>query len=832
MKLLNKLTIKNLIYNKKRTIVTIIGILLSTALICAVSGMVTSLVFTLKTAEEQQNGTYHAAFYDVPKEDFKYLKNHQEITEFYQISSLGFASIKEPRNPEKIYAYLASYDDLALKESGLWLSQGRLPLNNQEIVISEGYNSNFEKPYKVGDTLTLKVGKRVKDGQELGQEDAAFDLETGNFNQEELVDLKEYTFKIVGIANHISDAVESYHNSGYVLITTKFADCDKASFYVKYRNPKKYMETTKEIAKVEGDNSKYKYTTHEFLLGYMGYGLGEETTKTLIFLASVVIGIIMVSSIFVIKNSFAISITERLRQYGMLASIGATSKQIRKNVFFEGLILGLVAIPLGILCGILADYILIQLVNFLLKDAFNEAIFLYKVPLVPILLAIILSLITILLSSLIPALKASRIAPIEAIRSNQDIKIKTKKLKTPKWVMKIFKIGGVISYKNLKRNKKKYRTTVISIVVSVGIFISLSTFIDYGFKASKIYYQDINYNFEIDDYTTDDSKENYQNLISLTTKISAEKMSLIRYILVEADKKHFSKHYAESGLIIVSLGNQEYQRYLKELNLPSDFNEVILIDDATNYYNKKYVNYRQYNLNKGDEMTVKSTFDDEIYKLNIGLVTKVRPTGFMDMESGLLIVSDDYFDNLSDNYQVRGLNLKTNQADKLEKQLDTLKEEEKYYGISYYNLEKEAEVQHSLVLIVAIFLYGFIAVITLIGITNIFNTITTNMLLRQKEFAMLKSIGMTKKEFRRMIRLESIFYGTKALLIGIPLGILGSYAIYYAFTNSLETTYDLPIVAIFLSIILVYVFVGITMYYAMKKQDKQNIIETIRSENI
>ena len=137
-----------------------------------------------------------------------------------------------------------------------------------------------------------------------------------------------------------------------------------------------------------------------------------------------------------------------------------------------------------------------------------------------------------------------------------------------------------------------------------------------------------------------------------------------------------------------------------------------------------------------------------------------------------------------------------------------------------------------MVLVISIFLYGFIAVITLIGITNIFNTITTTMKLRSKEFAMLKSVGMTKKEFNRMIRLESIFYGMKALIIGIPIGIALSYLIYMAFLNSIEVPYAMPIRAIIISIIFVLVLISIIMKFSINKINKQNIIETIRNDNI
>ena len=138
----------------------------------------------------------------------------------------------------------------------------------------------------------------------------------------------------------------------------------------------------------------------------------------------------------------------------------------------------------------------------------------------------------------------------------------------------------------------------------------------------------------------------------------------------------------------------------------------------------------------------------------------------------------------------------------------------------------------SLLLIFSIFVYGFITVITFIGVTAIFNTITSNMELRKKEFAMLKSIGMTKKEFNNMINLESLFYSMKSLFVGIILGLGGSYLVYTVFSKRWDFGYSIPTIPIIISTVFVLVMVCVIMKYSINKIQKQNIIETIRKENI
>ena len=156
-------------------------------------------------------------------------------------------------------------------------------------------------------------------------------------------------------------------------------------------------------------------------------------------------------------------------------------------------------------------------------------------------------------------------------------------------------------------------------------------------------------------------------------------------------------------------------------------------------------------------------------------------------------------------------------------------------GIYVENIDAYVKMMNAIVLLIEIFVYGFIAVITLIGVTNIFNTVSTNMKLRQKEFAMLRSVGMTGKEFDRMIILESIFCSFKALLIGIPFGLLTGWLIYFLIEKMSYTghsIYIFPLTAVILSITVVVMIVGSIMFYSVSKLKKQNIIETIRNENV
>lgn len=858
MNVLNKLTLKSLQMNKKRTIVTIIGIILATSLLTAVITMVVSFRATMIEYEKEDAGNYHYVFEDVPYEDLKYFKNNTNIEEIYCTEDIGYTYLEGNNNDYKPYLHLLAFNEKALINSSVKLVEGRMPQNENEIVISEHIKDIAEVEYNIGDTLSLDVSKRtdLSGEYELDQSNAYVE------GEEKLESMYTKEYKVVGIIERPNYDIENPASPGYTIVTylndnnatqnlnvyvllseyglknqeefvSQITGIDK-NILTKLENNEQLDE--KELE--EYNNIKYSYSKNEGLLRYENFEVSDSTMSTVLSLAVVVIVIIIVTSIFCIRNSFAISITEKMRQYGMLASVGTTPKQIKKNVLYEAMILALIAIPIGILCGLFADFILLKVIGTLLADALNNLKFIFSISWLSLVFVILLAIITIYLSAISSARRASKVSPIEAIRGNNDIKINPKKIRSSKIVEKLFGIGGKIADKNLKRNKKKYRTTVISIVVSVSIFIAMSSFIDYAMNASSVYYNNTSYNL----YVRDGVEDSYKEIAKFS---GVEEYSIVRLSNFYVDTNTIKGNEDLRGgdessqipISIIALGDEEYRRYVNELGL--NYNDAkdkaILIDDYTQYVvdeeNKgKYIMKRVYTYEKGD--TILGSFEDEGVKdtsLEIAAVGTTRPMGLENVTSsyGYLVISDDFYNrNVKDTY-AQELYIKCNNSNKLEGQIM-----QEYDDLIVYNLDEQMQQEQSVYLVIQIFLYGFITVISLIGITNIFNTITTNMNLRSREFAMLKSIGMTNKEFNKMIRLESILYGLKSLLIGIPIGIILSYLVYKAVSGGIEMEFILPINSIIISIVVVMLLIIFIMRYSLSKINKQNIIETIRKDNI
>ena len=861
MNILKNIAYKNLQLNKKRNIVTVIGIILSVALITALSSLVVSFKESIINLEKHINGDFHYSFDGVQSNDLSIFENNRSIENFYKVGTLGYAKINT-ENEYKPYAYVITMDKNDFNSVGIELTDGELPKNNNEIIIPRHLRNNGKVDLKVGDTITLEVGSRMSEGYALGQNNPY--EETNNETIENTVSV---TYKVVGIFERPSTALEPFSSPGYTFITTNASGVKNYTVFARYTREglkNEYKVTAgilgvnekvlkkniqefnyKEVNEKEQGKSKFYFDINRYLIMLETNAYGDSSMKALLVLSTIVTVIIIVTSVYCIKNSFNISITEKTKEYGILKSVGATTSQIKKSVYYEALLLGCVGIPIGILSGVLASFILIHVVNFFIRSMFvgNEYL-IFKISYLSIVISIILSIITIFMSSKKGAKIASKTSPMVLIRGNDDIKVNSKKLKTPKYINKLFGIGGVVSYKNIKRNKKKYRTTIVSIVMSVSVYIALSYFVNTAFDVVKMAKGSYTYNLVYTSYTKDYNL-NYNNVLNFSKHDTVKKYSVVRTSIITGNfkaSKDFKKYNAYmseekpilNSVTFISVGKEEYLRYISKLGL--NYNSVkdkgILIDNNIGYDTKKKleVSYNMTDNKKGDIINFTSMKEDKTFDMELASVTNIRPFGYENNYGSLvMVISDEYMERL-DKLESVSLYVESTDPDKLQSDIDKMCKDTE--GCYVNNVDATVKQMKSIYTVIAIFLYGFIIVISLIGITNIFNTITTNMTLRKREFATLKSIGMTSNEFNRMIFLESFFYIFKSLLIGIPIGVLLSYLIFKGFTNQVLFSYKVPFKGIIVSIAIVCLLIVWLNNYSSKKANKGNVIETIRNENI
>ncbi len=846
MKILNKITLKNIKLNKQRSIVTIVGITLSCALITALLSLVISFQNTLIIESLESGGNRHVTFKDVEYNNLSEIKNHKDVEDYYITTS---STAKVTYDNGEDYIGLIGIDEKGLKSFENLIDKGNIPKNENEVVIDLYYADKFN--VKIGDDITLYQGTRYSDGYILNDHNPVIYDEEGNLLETyEVDDIK--TYKVVGISNYYTYLSTQYNYNIYTYKQT-YNNNDLLSVHTKYYNPADFEKITNEINgtnNIESSNGKYELDFNTEFLRWSGY-LGNDKTREFTYILTAIIALIIIgTSVFCIRNSFAISTTEKTKMYGMIASVGATPKQIKKSVLVEGFYLGIIGIPLGIISGIVTALGLVKVINILITEgqSFN---FLFSVSIESIILSIMLASITIYFSALGSSRKASKITEIEAIKNQNEIKIKNKKMKCPAIISKIFKVGGVFAYKNMVRNKSKFRTTIISLAVSVAIFISLSYFMQIGFDMTEEIYKkstfDILVGINSHEFTNEEKYEIFDDIVNLgkIESYSVHETDTFITNISTANERLISGFYEFSDnqtIELTAIGDAEYRRLLElnDLLYEDAFDTGLLLYDTIEIVNSKGEYEKVKYFKDGVNELKLNNFENE-YITDIKLINiKEGPIGAENMYSSnpILIVSNEFLNSISEDSYIESLYINTPYIQELHDKIMEY-DDETGTNLHIWNMQEYIEMQENMLLLIGIFLYGFIGVIILISLTNIFNTITTNMKLRSKEFAILKSIGMTNKEFKNMIRLESIFYGIKSLFWGLSIGLLLAYVLYYLIvkyeimgSSEVVAQFNIPWIYISVAIVFVFLVINLIMRVSLSKINKQNIIETIKNENI
>lgn len=948
MNLMKTLTLKNLKLNRKRTIVTIVGIILATALLSALVTLVSSFQYSMIEYQKQKDGDFHVKFSNVKMSELSEFKNNRNIESTFETMGMGFAKLNGCKNEDKPYAYVMATDEAGFERGCFNLIEGRMAKNEDEIVIPRHLKTNGRIDIKVGDEITLDIGKRYDSNTEsVISENCAYENET-----ETLTDTVTKHYKVVGIMERPGYGMEDYSAAGYTFVTysdelaaidngtkSEESEADNTlTVYSRYtqkalRNKdavtadiigvdeklfEKANNSSVEMSAEESDrflkemeNAKYDIYMNGYLISYECVFPIDGSFKALFTVAAVVALIIILTSVYCIKNSFNISITEKIRQYGMLASVGATRRQIKSSVKTEAAMLGVVGIPVGTMSGILASLILVKVVNALSAGWLNFALS-FHTSLPALILAVILSIATIYFSATGSARRAAKVTPLEAIRNTKEIKIKSSKLKTPAIIGRIWGIGGVISYKNIKRNNKKYRTTVTSIVICSVTFIVISYFMSMAFSVVGMSYASVDYNIGIN--MSCKKELDIEKLSELLSGIEGAKDYLVGAgYYFDVDKPEYTKEYGEycgqlyddsedvsQEFLITVLNDKSYDKYASDAGIKNADTGAILVNKGTfDVYNEKSLKYVKeemelYKYKAGDtiecgynvyddassddnaaEGDTESSTDDnnavegdtesgtednsgyvdeetinnEVRKtvdVTIAGVTDKVPIGykgygnttllFMNQKGFESLWADGKSNELKPGHASYSAYVVAENADEYQDTFEKETEENPEYSqISFYvsNMDKQMRDEKSLFTLLGVFAYGLIVVIALIGITNIINTLSTGMELRSREFATLRSIGMTDKQFAGMVRLESVFISVKALVIGVPLGILISYLL-CVMMNRMDDAiiYEPPYKAIILCIVVVIMLIYAIMKLSMTKLRHNNIIETIKNENL
>ncbi len=886
MNIMQKITLKSLAKNKTRTIVTIIGVILSAAMITAVTTFASSIQNYILRYAIADTGNWHARIDISGLDDYENIVSDDRIKEVSLTKGGGYAKLSGGINTYKPYLYIMELDKQAFETLPIHLTQGRLPENSDEVLLANHIFHNGGVEYKLDQAIELEVGNRTLDGYNL--------LQSNPFNHEQdgVAEVFQATgkrsFKVVGFYDRFPYEIEGFSAPGYSILTClDDANFDEnlinsqdsaehdISLFINLKKPREVYDLGSDLFSKYNINS---YSHNDRVLNAQGIshiaGFGAVITG----LAAIVMALIMIGSISLIYNAFSISISERKKQFGLLSSVGSTKKQLMNSVLFEAFFIGAIGIPIGIGSGILG----IGITLYYLKDnfisMFGESIPIelkLHVSIPSIIVALIISFITILISAYLPASKARKTSTLDAIRQTSDIKLTSKNVKTSKLTRKIFGIEGDLALKNLKRNKKRYRSTVFSLFLSVLLFISASAFSMYLTNSVANIYDDFNYDISYQIYESNELSNDhiniYNDIVNLDTITDS---TIIRsgYAMTTFKKEDIigsyykdliDLQYIEEGhdvevtTDLYLLDHESFIKYAKDLNLDIEKYQnpekitAIVIDKMHffDYNEQRYKNTSMLKDHKETNITLSSFYGEREnveVPITLGDFVDTSPLGVFKAAyaNRMMLIFDEqvineamskypesnikdlHWDNMYSMYFLS--NNPTSSVTEMEKLLD----DASMNTGTIENIDDQVKEYRNIITIINVFAYGFISLMSLITIANVFNTITTNINLRRREFAMLKSVGMTERSFNKMLNFECIFYGLKALLYGLPASIFVTYLIHLVIIQGVTTNFYLPIHSIIISVFSVFFVVFISMIYSMRKVRNENILDALKNENL
>ena len=784
MHIINKLTLKQLLANKKRTVVTIVGIIISVAMFTAVTTFVTSFMEMMRLEVSSYDGSWHVAYDNLTSQQIDSLKNddaYQNSVLFQKIDTL----LIDENNP--IFIELNQLDNYS-KE--IKLLKGNYPANSNEIIISKYYQT--QNGVKVGDEITVKTGAtQISDKF----------IETEQLESTAALPVK--TFKVVGIYQSTYLDQASYYNSFY---TANSSSIISSKMYLTLDHvDNDIFDNGSNTAQSLGINSG-DISYHQNLLYYYGISNNDGFNQAMMTAVGIVVVIIMIGSIGLIYNAFAISLNERSRYLGTLSSIGATKRQKKQSVYFEGLVVGIIAIILGVIAGVGGMAVTFKVINPILANLGQEIGFPLAISFKGILTAVICAIITIFISSIIPA---SKISPIAAITNQQDTKIKVRNIKTSFLTRRIFGFEGDLAMKNIKRNKNRYRITLFSLIISSILFLTASGFTYYLKESYDMTSININYDGYININSQNQELINELAHLKNTTQIAVAKETSLN---LETSLDNINPELL--SFLINKENNIKLNRKYKQTDILKE-NLDHLIGTTFN--------------NNGDEIEI--TLNKIKYTNQYLLGQTPHETHY----SLNLLVSNDTFNQLINQYQLNSNNTNiyytSNNNEAVLKEIKEITDNYPEESLYSFNLSEDIKQANQLILIINIFTYGFIILIGLISIANIINTISTSMALRTKEFSMLKSIGMTPRAFNKMIYFESLFYGIKTLIYSLPLGFIIMYFLYENLAAIFERSFSVPINSFIIITIAIFVIVFTTLAFSSQKIKKLNIIDGLKNDN-
>lgn len=876
-----QLTERYLLGQKKRSILTMLGIILSVTLLTAVGTLGVSYHDKMIRQTIQEYGDYDVSFSGMTGDQVPPLVNQAAIDSTGILHREGYVAISPTSEQEKQdnpfaapYRYLnvKAYDSGALQKLQIQLESGRLPQNKNEIVLSSWSLQYFPVRPGIGDPITLELGERlvastgaVKNANSIG--DYGWDLD------EQFVPNRQQEYTVVGIIQPTGTATWSSRFIYPAITYDDHQQTDKTKRYFIYASMKskdKIKQKTEAIlsslavesyesgsAQALDKETRVKHIQIDYndaLLKLYGKSTYTGVNQSIGYAFAAIALIIMGCTSAVIYNTFHISVLERIAQFGMLRCIGATARQIRKVVLKEAAVLSLIAIPIGLLTGTVLMKLLFAFIGQLALGSLNDMHMILSLPVLAA--ATGLGLGTVYLSALGPARMAARISPLEALKGTGATVIADQgSVRKSSVAGRLLGFGGTFASRNIRRNKKKFRITAFSLIISMILFIVFQGVVGY-LRTTSLSGIDYSYSLQYERSSEGIPDSVYTHIAKLdavdqafpfynhqvTAIIPKAKVNPSFYkgwkdlYTVEQDEgyrtsNNFLMSYGVNGLEVLRSKLTSGQVDIRQMDAE---NGVIVVQKINlNTEAGKRVIIDQTRFQVGDKIQVK-TLNGKSYKtLTVMGTADGGPLaeGYGGSAVLTFITTPQVVADITGTPAYNRIFLQAKPDVDHMPVVDYLKGlVQKDAAYNYYDRVKQLEQEKNDATTLNIFLYGFIGVIVSIAFLNILNTVSTNLILRSKEFAVLKAIGMTQRDIQKMVLMEGLFYGIFAALYGSLLGAGLSYAISYLMSGVVQVDWAIPWLTLALASLGVIAATLLATLIPMKKLNRIVIVEGLRQE--